>query len=143
MLTISEAASRMSRMDIRRLGVFYKGDLIGLVSSKDILGVMPELIEIIQERSKIDSAGRAEEESGAEEKPLSGYCDRCGTYSESSQGSKTASTFARTAVSKLRTKMKSSLSLFLSQIFFCFCLNNQINHFVTPSNHAGKMPHGC
>ena len=80
--TISEAARRMSRMDIRRLGVIYKGDLIGLVSSKDILGVMPELIEIIQERSKIDSAGRAEEESGSEETPLSGYCDRCGTYSE-------------------------------------------------------------
>ena len=81
--TISEAARRMSRMDIRRLGVIYRGDLIGLVSSKDILSVMPELIEIIQERSKIDSAGRAEEESGAEESPLSGYCDRCGTYSES------------------------------------------------------------
>jgi CBS domain-containing protein len=81
--TISEAARRMSRMDIRRLGVIYRGDLIGLVSSKDILGVMPELIEIIQERSKIDSAGRADEESGAEEMPLSGYCDRCGTYSES------------------------------------------------------------
>ena len=80
--TISEAARRMSRMDIRRLGVIYKGDLIGLVSSKDILGVMPELIEIIQERSKIDSAGRAEEES-SEEATLSGYCDRCGTYSES------------------------------------------------------------
>jgi CBS domain-containing protein/predicted RNA-binding Zn-ribbon protein involved in translation (DUF1610 family) len=81
--TISEAARRMSRMDIRRLGVIYRGDLIGLVSSKDVLSVMPELIEIIQERSKIDSAGRADEESGAEEKSLSGYCDRCGTYSES------------------------------------------------------------
>jgi predicted RNA-binding Zn-ribbon protein involved in translation (DUF1610 family) len=81
--TISEAARRMSRMDIRRLGVIYRGDLIGLVSSKDILSVMPELIEIIQERSKIDSAGRAEEESGTEEKSMSGYCDRCGTYSES------------------------------------------------------------
>jgi CBS domain-containing protein len=80
--TISEAARRMSRMDIRRLGVTYKGDLIGLVSSKDILGVMPELIEIIQERSKIDRADQAEEESG-EETPLSGYCDRCSTYSES------------------------------------------------------------
>jgi signal-transduction protein with cAMP-binding, CBS, and nucleotidyltransferase domain len=81
--TISEAARRMSRMDIRRLGVIYRGDLIGLVSSKDILSVMPELIEIIQERSKIESAGRAEEESDAEETSLSGYCDRCGTYSES------------------------------------------------------------
>jgi len=27
--TISDAARRMSRLDIRRLGVIYKGDLIG------------------------------------------------------------------------------------------------------------------
>ena len=77
--TISDAARRMSRLDIRRLGVLYKGDLIGLISSKDILGVMPELIEIIQERTKIEGADEASE---AEENPQSGYCDRCGTYSE-------------------------------------------------------------
>ena len=57
--TISDAARRMSRLDIRRLGVIYKGDLIGLISSKDILGVMPELIEIIQERTKIEDCRRS------------------------------------------------------------------------------------
>lgn len=79
--TISEAARRMSRLDIRRLGVIYKGDLVGLVSSKDILGVMPELIEIMQEKSRIENAGAAEE-AAEEENPLSGYCDHCGVYSE-------------------------------------------------------------
>jgi len=79
--TISEAARRMSRLNIRRLGVVYKGNLVGLVSSKDILGVMPELIEIIQERTRIEGAAEAEE-TEEEEKPLSGYCDRCGVYSE-------------------------------------------------------------
>ncbi len=78
--TISDAARMMSRLDIRRLGVIYKGDLIGLISSKDILGVMPELIEIMQERTKIMGA---EENVEAEEAPQSGYCDRCGVYSES------------------------------------------------------------
>jgi CBS domain-containing protein len=76
--TISDAARRMSRLDIRRLGVIYKGDLIGLISSKDIVGVMPELIEIIQERTKIESSGSEE----AAEEPLSGYCDRCNVYSD-------------------------------------------------------------
>ena len=52
--TISDAARRMSRLDVRRLGVIYRGDLIGLISSKDILGVMPELLEIMQERSRIE-----------------------------------------------------------------------------------------
>jgi CBS domain-containing protein len=77
--TISDAARRMSRLDIRRLGVIYKGDLVGIISSKDILGVMPELIEIIQEKSRIENASDSEE---IEETPLSGYCDRCGGYSE-------------------------------------------------------------
>ena len=80
--TISEAARRMSRLNIRRLGVVYKGNLAGLVSSKDILGVMPELIEIIQERTRIEGAAQAEETSEAEETSLSGYCDRCGVFSE-------------------------------------------------------------
>jgi len=80
--TISDAARRMSRLDIRRLGVLYKGNLVGVISSKDILGVMPELIEIIQEKTRIESASSSEETEGAEEAPLSGYCDRCGVYSE-------------------------------------------------------------
>jgi CBS domain-containing protein len=79
--TISDAARRMSRLDVRRLGVIYKGELVGIISSKDILNVMPELIEIIKERSQIEGAGSSEEEQ-VEEAPLSGYCDRCGVYSE-------------------------------------------------------------
>ncbi len=79
--TVSEAARRMSRLNIRRLGVTYKGNLVGLVSSKDILAVMPELMEMIQERSRIESAVEAEE-TEEEETPLSGYCDRCGVFSE-------------------------------------------------------------
>ncbi|TRO46484.1 CBS domain-containing protein [Candidatus Bathyarchaeota archaeon] len=80
--TISEAARRMSGMDIRRLGVIYKGNLVGVISSRDILGVMPELIEIIQERTRIEDAAEAEENMMVEETPLSGYCDRCGVFSQ-------------------------------------------------------------
>lgn len=76
---INEAAKRMSRLDIRRLAVLYKDNLVGIISSKDILDVMPELIEIIQERTRIENASEPEE---TEEAPLSGYCDRCGVYSE-------------------------------------------------------------
>ncbi|MDH7477601.1 MAG: CBS domain-containing protein, partial [Candidatus Bathyarchaeota archaeon] len=79
--TINEAARRMSRLNIRRLGVVYKGQLIGLVSSKDILAVMPELVETIQERALIEGENRAQE-STEEASPLAGYCDRCGGWSE-------------------------------------------------------------
>jgi CBS domain-containing protein len=75
--SVSEAARRMTRLDIRRLGVFYKGNLVGIVSSKDLLSVMPELIEIMQETNKIECDPASQEEA-----PISGYCDRCEAYSE-------------------------------------------------------------
>jgi CBS domain-containing protein len=79
--TITEAARKMSRLNIRRLGVVYKGELIGLVSSKDIVAVMPELIETIQERALIEGENRAHEAS-VEESGSAGYCDRCGIWSD-------------------------------------------------------------
>jgi signal-transduction protein with cAMP-binding, CBS, and nucleotidyltransferase domain len=79
--TISEAARRMSRLNIRRLGVIYKGQLIGLLSSKDILAVMPELLETIQEHAIIDGENRAQE-AAEEPTPTAGYCDRCGSWSD-------------------------------------------------------------
>jgi signal-transduction protein with cAMP-binding, CBS, and nucleotidyltransferase domain len=79
--TISEAARRMNRLNIRRLGVIYKGQITGLLSSKDVLAVMPELIEIIQERARIENE-RTEEETEEESAPLAGYCDHCGVWSD-------------------------------------------------------------
>jgi len=79
--TISETARRMSRLNIRRLGVVYKGRLVGIISSKDVLGVMPELLEIIQEKAMIEGENIAEEEH-EEPAPLAGYCDHCGVWSD-------------------------------------------------------------
>jgi signal-transduction protein with cAMP-binding, CBS, and nucleotidyltransferase domain len=78
---ISEAAKRMSKLDIRRLGVIYKGQLVGIVSSKDVLGVMPELLETMQEKALIEGENMAEE-AEKESSPLAGNCDRCGVYSD-------------------------------------------------------------
>ena len=80
-VTISEAARRMSRLDIRRLAVMYKEKLVGIVSSKDILGVMPELLETIQEKALIEGENMAEE-AAKEAAPLAGYCDHCGVWSD-------------------------------------------------------------
>jgi signal-transduction protein with cAMP-binding, CBS, and nucleotidyltransferase domain len=82
---VTDAARMMSKKDIRRLGVLYKSKLVGIVSSKDILDVMPELLEIMQERTRIEGAGGPDATDQAEEAPLSGYCDRCGMYSENLQ----------------------------------------------------------
>jgi len=78
--TLSEAARRMSQLNIRRLGVMYKGNLVGIISSKDILGIMPELLEIIQEKARIEGGTVAE--AAPESAPLAGYCDQCGRWSD-------------------------------------------------------------
>jgi CBS domain-containing protein len=78
--TINEAARRMSNLNLRRLGVMYKGNLAGIISSKDILAVTPELIEIIQEKARLENQNMTEE---AEEAPPSaGYCDNCEVWSD-------------------------------------------------------------
>lgn len=78
--TLNEAGRMMSRLNIRRLGVMYKGELVGIVSSKDVLGIMPELIEIIQEKTRIENQGISTEL--LEQPPLAGYCDNCGQWAD-------------------------------------------------------------
>ncbi|MEM1514796.1 MAG: CBS domain-containing protein [Candidatus Bathyarchaeia archaeon] len=75
--TISEAAKEMNHYDVRRLAVMYKGNLVGIITSEDILSVTPELIEIIQERAKISTSEEHEEKLS-----LAGYCDYCGAWSD-------------------------------------------------------------
>jgi len=76
--TLSEAARRMSRLNVRRLGVMYKGELVGIISSKDILAITPELIEIMQQKAKIEGETVAEE--GYPQ--MAGYCDFCRQWSD-------------------------------------------------------------
>ena len=79
--TITDAAKRMSRLDIRRLAVIYKGKLVGIVSGKDVLHVMPELLETMQQEALIEGE-KMSEETTKESAPLTGNCDHCGVYSD-------------------------------------------------------------
>jgi len=78
---LTETARRMSKLDVRRLGVMYKGNLVGVISSKDILAVTPELLENMQEKARIERETEVEEES-SESAPLAGYCEQCGSWSD-------------------------------------------------------------
>ena len=79
--TLTETARRMSKLDVRKMGVIYKGNLVGIVSSKDILAVTPELLENMQEKARIEREPEVEEES-SEPTPSAGYCEQCGSWSE-------------------------------------------------------------
>lgn len=76
--SIGEAARKMNTLIIRRLAVMDRGKLVGIVSSKDILAVTPELTEIITEKVMIA------QNPPVEEGPLlAGYCDNCRQWSDS------------------------------------------------------------
>ena len=72
--SLEEAMAMMSVNNVRRLGVVYKGSLEGVISNKDIIRIMPTIIEIVRERSKIQNGDRS---SGAS---IVGYCSRCEMY---------------------------------------------------------------
>jgi CBS domain-containing protein len=74
-MTLEEAMGVMGRENIRRLGVIYKGRLEGIITDKDILRLMPTLIDIIRERSRIQGNSTPRGQS------FVGYCARCEAYS--------------------------------------------------------------
>jgi hypothetical protein len=67
----------MSRLNMRRFGVVYKGELVGVVSSKDVLAITPELLDTIQEKARIEGGGTEPDQNS----PMAGHCDRCGQWS--------------------------------------------------------------
>ena len=78
---LTETARRMSKLDVRRLGVIYKGNLVGIISSKDILAVTPELLENMREKARMERETEVEEDN-SESAPLAGYCEQCGSWSD-------------------------------------------------------------
>ena len=78
---LTETARRMNKLNIRRMGVIYKGNLVGIISSKDILAITPELLENMQEKARIERDSDVDE-NDLESNPSAGYCEQCGSWSE-------------------------------------------------------------
>ncbi|HZW57202.1 MAG TPA: CBS domain-containing protein [Nitrososphaerales archaeon] len=74
---IIEAARAMRGHGIKRLGVTYKQRLVGIISISDILGITPELFDIISEKTLILTGG-----TSSEPRYLAGYCDACNQWSD-------------------------------------------------------------
>lgn len=73
---ISKVAKKMIKTGIKRFPVVENGKLKGIISSKEIILVSPELLEILSEKlkAKVDAVARPEQS-------ISGLCERCGEYS--------------------------------------------------------------
>ena len=79
---ISQALEKMHASNFRRLPVVSKGEVVGVVTIKDILAVEPSLYaEMRFLMDEIREEERKTEQSG-ESWPLEGICDNCGAFSE-------------------------------------------------------------
>lgn len=73
-MSLIDAMTLMDKMKIRRLGVTYKEKLVGLISSRDIIRLIPTIVAIIKEHREINNNlfyGPS----------TVGYCFRCDSYS--------------------------------------------------------------
>jgi CBS domain-containing protein len=75
--SIMKVAKKMIKTGLKRFPVVESGELKGIISTKEILLVSPELIEILSEKlkSKVDAVARPEQ-------TISGLCEKCGEYSD-------------------------------------------------------------
>jgi CBS domain-containing protein len=75
---VTEAAKKMHEQKIRRLIVLQGDKLKGIITTNDIVDITPALIDVMAEKSQIAPVEKIKKEST----PLSGYCDRCGSWAD-------------------------------------------------------------
>lgn len=78
---ISQAIEKMRASNFRRLPVLSKGELIGVVTVKDILAIEPDLYAEIRSLMDIREEERKKEQAETSW-PLEGICENCGSLSE-------------------------------------------------------------
>lgn len=74
-MNLMDAMRLMDKLNIRRLGVMYKNQLVGVVSDRNIIRLVPTIVEILKEQQEINNASSVSGPS------ITGYCDRCESYS--------------------------------------------------------------
>ena len=75
--SITQAARLLRKHNIKRLGVTYKNELVGVISSSDVIAVTPELVDVVSEKANILRG-----ETGRSPAFIAGYCDECNEWSD-------------------------------------------------------------
>jgi signal-transduction protein with cAMP-binding, CBS, and nucleotidyltransferase domain len=74
-MTLKQASRIMAKNNIRRLPVIENGKLVGIITNKDILAISPEMLEILEELSRINAS-----QPESRENLDKGTCEACGDY---------------------------------------------------------------
>jgi len=72
-----DAMLLMSREEVRRLPVVDKGELVGLLTYKDVLSIQPDLYDLVISHFNIRESERKSMLNGS----LEGTCQSCNSYS--------------------------------------------------------------
>lgn len=75
--SITQAARQLRKYNIKRLSVTYKNELVGMISSSDVIAVTPELVDVVSEKANLLRG-----EIGRSPAFISGYCDECNEWSD-------------------------------------------------------------
>ncbi len=78
---IVQALGKMKAYNLRALPVITNGEIIGMLTLKDILRVAPQLYQELGELADIKEEERKLRDSNVEW-PLEGFCDNCGAFSD-------------------------------------------------------------
>ena len=76
-VNVTDAATKMRQLKIRRLVVLQGGKLTGIITSNDIVDITPALLDVMAEKSQIAPVQKTKETA-----TLSGYCDKCGSWAD-------------------------------------------------------------
>ncbi|MCK4521114.1 MAG: CBS domain-containing protein [Nanoarchaeota archaeon] len=77
---IFDALMKMKELNIRHLPVMQDNELIGLLTTKDILKIEPQLFDLLAEKIELKEEERKPINNDIKEKE--GVCNLCGNYSE-------------------------------------------------------------
>ena len=66
-----------ARRHLSLVGITYKGKIVGVISSKDIIRIVPDIIDAFKQREIFEKEPAIKANS-----TVMGYCDRCGAWSD-------------------------------------------------------------
>ena len=77
--TIDEVLNKMKKLKFEKLPVIQEGELVGIITLKDILTFNPEIYPEIEELAKIrEESEKLKRIKKAQERRIEGVCEECG-----------------------------------------------------------------
>ncbi|MDO5852104.1 MAG: CBS domain-containing protein [Methanobacteriaceae archaeon] len=81
-LSVYDAATCMIKHHVKTLLVMEDEELIGIITSTDIINVSPELTAVFIEKTHLENQNFSNEENDYDDSVNEGVCEECGIYTD-------------------------------------------------------------